>query len=120
LVCFIEPAFYNTLTEALFSENFFHFNADITTTGEFIFPGTTLRIVRTAGLAGSTSASSSVGGAPCVVMGNPKYLFAGTVAREDFLNISRWYSLDFDELRSSFRYRLGAALVFANYFVCSF
>ena len=120
LLCFIEPAYYNTLCEALFSENFFHFNADITTSGEFIFPGTTLRIIRTAGLAGSTSSTYAVGGAPCVVMGNPKYLFAGTVTREDFANISMWYSLDFDELRSNFRYRLGAAIVFPEYFVCSF
>lgn len=120
LVCFIEPAYYNILCEALFSENFFHFNADITTSGEFIFPATTLRIVRTAGLTNSTTSSYSVGGAPCVVMGNPKYIFAGTVTREDFANISMWYSLDFDQLRSNFRYRLGAAIVFPNYFVCSF
>jgi hypothetical protein len=120
LVCFIEPAFYNILCEALFSGNYFHFNSDITTSGEFIFPGTTLRIIRTAGLEGSTSSASAVGGAPCVVMGNPKYLYAGTVTREDFANISMWYSQDFDQLRSNFRYRLGACVVFANYFVCSF
>lgn len=120
LVCFIEPAYYNILTEALFSGNYFHFNSDITTSGEFLFPGTTLRIIRTAGLAGSTSSSFAVGGAPCVVMGNPKYLFVGTVTREDFANISMWYSLDYDELRSNFRYRLGAAVVFPEYFVCSF
>lgn len=120
LVCFIEPASYNTLCEALFSENFFHFNADITTSGEFMFPGTTLKIVRTAGLTNSSTSSFAVGGAPCVVMGNPKYIFAGTVTREDFANISMWYSLDFDQLRSNFRYRLGAAIVFPEYFVCSF
>jgi hypothetical protein len=120
LVCFIEPSAYNTLVEALFSGNYFHFNADIATSGEFTFPGTTLRIVRTAGLEGSSSSAYSVGGAPCVVMGNPQYIFAGTVTREDFLNITMWYSLDFDQLRSNFRYRLGAAIVFPEYFVCSF
>jgi hypothetical protein len=120
LVCFIEPAYYNTLVEALFSGNYFHFNADIATSGEFIFPGTTLKIVRTAGLTNSTTSSYAVGGAPTVVMGNPKYLFVGTVTREDFANISMWYSLDFDQLRSNFRYRLGGAIVFPEYFVCSF
>jgi hypothetical protein len=120
LVCFIEPAYYNILVEALFSGNYFHFNADIAVSGEFMFPGTSLKVIRTAGLAGSTSSSYSVGGAPCVVMGNPKYLFVGTVTREDMANIMMWYSQDFDQLRSNFRYRLGAAIVFPNYFVCSF
>jgi len=120
LVCFIDPATYNILVNALFSGNFFHFNSDIATSGDFIFPGTSLRILRTAGLAGSSSSAYAVDGAPCVVMGNPKYIYAGTVTREDFANISMWYSLDFDELRSNFRYRLGAAIVFGNYFVCNF
>lgn len=120
LVCFIDPATYNILVNALFQGNYFHFNSDIATTGEFVFPGTTLKVVRTAGLSGSSSSAYSVGGAPCVVMGNPKYIFAGTVTREDMANISMWYSLDFDQLRSNFRYRLGAAIVFPEYFVCNF
>lgn len=120
LVCFIDPATYNILVNALFQGNYFHFNSDIAVSGDFIFPGTSLRILRTAGLAGSSTSAYAVDGAPCVVMGNPKYIFAGTVTREDFANISMWYSLDYDELRSNFRYRLGAAIVFGNYFVCNF
>jgi hypothetical protein len=39
---------------------------------------------------------------------------------EDMANIMMWYSQDFDQLRSNFRYRLGTAIVFGNYFVCNF
>lgn len=120
LVMFLSPSYYRTLTNALFAGNYFHFSSDETVNGEFMFPGTNVRIVRTYGLQGSSSHSAAVNSNDCVVLGSAKYLYWGTDLVSDYSSFRLFYSQDNDDVRFIARWKVGAAHLFGLYFVVNF
>jgi len=120
LVMFMSPEFYRTLSNALFTGNYFHVNSDVTVNGEFIFPGTNVRIVRTFGLAGSSAHAEASAAGDAVVLGSAKFLHWGTDLVSDYSSFRLFYSADNDDVRFIARYKVGVAHLFGNYFVCNF
>lgn len=120
LVMFMSPEFYRTLSNALFAGNYFHASADVTVNGEFVFPATNVRIVRTYGLQGSGSHNLAVSANDAVVVGSAKYLHLGTDLMSDYSSFRLFYSADNDDVRFIARYKVGAAHLFGSYFVCNF
>jgi len=120
LVMFMSPEYYRTLSNALFAGNYFHFSSDDTVNGEFIFPGTNVRIVRTYGLQGSGSHNDAVNSNDAVILGSAKYLYWGTDLVSDYSSFRLFYSADNDDVRFICRYKVGAAHLFGLYFVTNF
>lgn len=120
LVMFMSPAMYRTLANALFAANYFHVNADVTVNGEFMFPATNVRVVRTAGLAGSSAHNDAVNSNDCIVLGPAKNLYWGTDLMSDYSTFKLFYSEDNDEVRFICRYKIGTAILFPGYAVTNF
>jgi len=119
-VMFMSPAYYQILTEALFDGNYFHVAPDTLVNGEFVFPATNVRIVRTYGLQGSSSHASAVNSNDAVLLGDSRFLYWGTDLVSDYSNFEIFYSRDNDEVRFISRYKTGAAHLFGNYIVTNF
>jgi len=119
-VLFISPAYYQNLVDALFSGNYFHVAPDTLVSGEFVFPGSNVKIVRTYGLQGSDSHNAAVNGNECVVLLDSRYAYWGTDLVSDYSAFEIFYSKDFDQLRFISRFKMGAAHLFGLYFVTNF
>jgi len=119
-VMFMSPAYYQILTEALFDGNFFHVAPDTLVAGEFVFPATNVRIVRTFGLQGSGTHSDAVNSNEGVVLCDSRYVYWGTDLVTDYSTFEIFYSRDNDEVRFIGRYKIGAAHLFGNYIVSNF
>lgn len=119
-VMFVSPAYYQILTEALFDGNYFHVAPDTLVNGEFIFPATNVRIVRTYGLQGSGSHNLAVSGNDAVLLCDTRYIYWGTDLVSDYAAFEIFYSRDNDEVRFISRYKIGASHLFGLYAVANF
>lgn len=81
---YVSPAIFRAFMQDMVSANFYHYNPGNDNFGEFLLPGTDVRVVRTPGLAGSTS-----------ILGTfPANLYYGTDMEGDEEDIDLWYSKD--------------------------
>jgi hypothetical protein len=119
-VMFMSPAFYQILVDALFAGNYFHVAPDTLVGGEFVFPGSNVRIVRTYGLQGSSSHNDAVNSNDCVALVDTRYIYWGTDLVSDYSSFEIFYSRDNDEVRFISRYKCGAAHLFGLYAVTNF
>jgi len=119
-VMFMSPAFYQILVDALFNGNYFHVAPDTLVNGEFIFPGSNVRIVRTFGLQGSSSHASASAAGDAVALVDTRYIYWGTDLVSDYSTFEIFYSRDNDEVRFISRYKMGAAHLFGLYAVTNF
>ena len=119
-VMFVSPAYYQILVDALFAGNYFHVAPDTLVGGEFVFPGSNVRIVRTYGLQGSSSHSLAVSSNDGVALVDTRYIYWGTDLVSDYSNFEIFYSRDNDEVRFISRYKMGAAHLFGLYAVTNF
>jgi len=116
----MSPAFYRTLSNALFAGNYFHVNSDVTVAGEFMFPGTNVKIVRTFGLSNSNTHADATTAGDCVILGSAKFLHWGTDLLSDYSTFRLFYSSDNDDVRFIARYKIGVAHLFGSSFVTNF
>jgi hypothetical protein len=119
-VMFMSPAFYQILVDALFNGNYFHVAPDTLVDGEFVFPGSNVRIVRTYGLQGSSSHASASAAGDAVALVDTRYIYWGTDLVSDYSTFEIFYSRDNDEVRFISRYKMGAAHLFGLYAVTNF
>jgi hypothetical protein len=119
-VMFMSPAYYQKLTDALFNGNFFHVPPDTLVDGQFFFPGTNVRIVRTFGLQGSGSHNDAINSNDCVLLCDARYIYWGTDLVSDYSTFEIFYSKDNDEVRFISRLKIGAAHLFGLYTVANF
>ena len=119
-VMFVSPAYYQILVDALFAGNYFHVAPDTLVGGEFVFPGSNVRIVRTYGLQGSSSHNLAVNSNDAVALVDTRYIYWGTDLVSDYSNFEIFYSRDNDEVRFISRYKMGAAHLFGLYAVTNF
>lgn len=119
-VMFMSPAFYQVLVDALFAGNYFHVAPDTLVNGEFIFPSSNVKVVRTYGLQGSSSHSDAVNSNDIVALVDTRYIYWGTDLVSDYSNFEIFYSRDNDDVRFIARYKIGAAHLFGLYAVTNF
>jgi hypothetical protein len=119
-VMFVSPAYYQKIVDALFAENNFFVDAQTLVNGDFVFPGSNVRVVRTFGLQGSGSHSDAVNSNDCVVLCDTRYIYWGTDLVSDYSSFEIFYSRDNDEVRFISRYKIGAAHLFGLYCVTNF
>jgi len=119
-VMFVSPAFYQVLVDALFAGNYFYVAPDTLVGGEFFFPSSNVKIVRTYGLQGSGSNSVAVSSNDAVVLCDARYIYWGTDLVSDYSAFEIFYSRDNDEVRFISRYKIGAAHIFGAYVVANF
>jgi hypothetical protein len=119
-VMFMSPAFYQVLVDALFAGNYFHVAPDSLVNGEFFFPSSNVRIVRTYGLQGSSAHNDAVNSNDCVALVDTRYIYWGTDLMSDYSTFEIFYSRDNDEVRFISRYKMGAAHLFGLYAVTNF
>lgn len=81
---YVSPATFRAFMQDMVTANFYHYNPGNDNFGEFLLPGTDVKVVRTPGLAGSTS-----------ILGTfPANLYYGTDMEGDEEDIDVWYSKD--------------------------
>jgi len=90
-----------------YNDNRTAYNFTIDAQGGFVLPTTNVRVQGFNELNGTNKALAGAG----------IYAFVGTDLEDDMSQVKMWFSEDNQEIRSTFRARLGAALVFADQFV---
>lgn len=90
-----------------YNDNRTAYNFTIDAQGGFVLPTTNVRVQGFNELNGTDKALAGAG----------IYAFVGTDLEDDISKVDMWFSQDNQEIRTIFRARLGAALVFADQFV---
>jgi len=121
LVMFVSPSTYRTLVNALKAANNYWIDPSVTIAGEFMYPFTNVRVVRTYGLSASgTQSGYTVNSNDAVVLGPSKLLFWGTDLVSDYSTFKLFYVEAEDSVRFIFRAKLGTCVVYPQYFVTNF
>jgi hypothetical protein len=100
LYCYMSVANYMALMNEIRDKNWFHIQTGGTQAFEFVFPGTTMKVV---GLTGFGSAND-------IMIGNEKNFIMGTDLVSDFEDADFWFSQDNREHRFHLNFRLGAQI----------
>lgn len=87
-----------------YNDNNFHYNLRIDENNGFELPTTNVRVQAYEALNGTNRALAGAG----------DHMFIGTDLADDMATLQIWYSKDNQEIRSTFRCRVGTALAFAS------
>ena len=104
-VAFVTRTQFNLLIKNITDENKFHFDTtEATAGGEFILPGTDLRIVKVNGRTDNSK----------FYIANPVHMVFGTDLETDPGQVKIWYNEDEEEIRARIRFKAGVQVAFLN------
>lgn len=100
---YVSPAFFRSFMQEMVEKNFYHYNPGNENPNEFPLPGTDVKVVKTPGLAGSTT-----------ILGTfPQNLVYGTdLVNDASQDIKVWYSDDDDVMKVSAKWNMGVNFAF--------
>lgn len=101
---YVSPSIFRSFMQDMVANNFYHYNPGNENMDEFMIPGTDVKVVKVAGLAGSLK-----------ILGTyPKNLFYGTDGENDEENIEVWYSQDNRTYRLEALWSSGVQIAFLD------
>ena len=99
---YVSPAKFRAFMQEMVEKNFFHYNPGNEEPGEFILPGSNVKVVRTPGLAGKTQ----------VVGTFAKNMYYGCDLENAAEDIKVWYSDDDDVIKVKVKWNMGVQFAF--------
>lgn len=99
---YVSPAKFRAFLQEMVAKNYYHYNPGNTEPGEFLLPGSNVKVVRTPGLAGKTN----------IVGTFPKNMYYGCDLENAAEDIKVWYSDDDDVIKVSAKWNMGVQFAF--------
>ena len=99
---YVSPAKFRAFLQEMVAKNYYHYNAGNAEPGEFLLPGSNVKVVRTPGLAGKTN----------IVGTFPKNMYYGCDLENAAEDIKVWYSDDDDVIKVSAKWNMGVQFAF--------
>lgn len=99
---YVSPAKFRAFMQEMVVKNFYHYNPGNEEPGEFILPGSNVKVVRTPGLAGKTQ----------VVGTYAKNMYYGCDLENAAEDIKVWYSDDDDLIKVAAKWNMGVQFAF--------
>ena len=99
---YISPAKFRAFMQEMVEKNYFHYNPGNAEPGEFLLPGSNVKVVRTPGLAGKTE----------VVGTFAKNMYYGCDLENAAEDIKVWYSDDDDLIKVAAKWNMGVQFAF--------
>ena len=99
---YVSPAKFRAFLQEMVAKNYYHYNPGNDEPGEFILPGSNVKVVRTPGLAGKTQ----------IVGTFPKNMYYGCDLENAAEDIKVWYSDDDDVIKVSAKWNMGVQFAF--------
>lgn len=107
-VIFVSEADYRSFIQELVAANLYHFDPDYKN-GEYMLPGTSIRVIAVPGLDGSDSGKFDK-----MVGGRLSNFFYGVDAEDDKDTMDLWYSKDNQEFRLACNFAIAAQIAYPN------
>lgn len=107
-VIFVSEGMYRNFIQDLVAANLYHFNPDYKD-GEYLLPGTSVRVIATSGLNGTAGA-----GEDKIVAGRLSNMFYGVSAEDDDQTFKLWYSNDNQEFRLAINFAAGVNVAYPD------
>ena len=98
----MSPAKFRAFMQEMVVKNFYHYNPGNAEPGEFLLPGSNVKVVRTPGLAGKTE----------VVGTFAKNMYYGCDLENAAEDIKVWYSDDDDLIKVAAKWNMGVQFAF--------
>lgn len=99
---YVAPAKFRAFMQEMVEKNYFHYNPGNAEPGEFLLPGSNVKVVRTPGLAGKTE----------VVGTFAKNMYYGCDLENAAEDIKVWYSDDDDLIKVAAKWNMGVQFAF--------
>lgn len=99
---YVSPAKFRAFLQEMVAKNYYHYNPGNDELGEFLLPGSNVKVVRTPGLAGKTN----------IVGTFPKNMYYGCDLENAAEDIKVWYSDDDDVIKVSAKWNMGVQFAF--------
>ena len=99
---YVSPAKFRAFMQEMVEKNYFHYNPGNAEPGEFLLPGSNVKVVRTPGLAGQTE----------VVGTFAKNTYYGSDLENAAEDIKVWYSDDDDLIKVAAKWNMGVQFAF--------
>ena len=99
---YVSPAKFRGFMQEMVAKNFYHYNPGNAEPGEFLLPGSNVKVVRTQGLAGKTE----------VVGTFAKNMYYGCDLENATEDIKLWYSDDDDLVKVTVKWNMGVQFAF--------
>lgn len=99
---YVSPAKFRAFLQEMVAKNYYHYNPGNDELGEFLLPGSNVKVVRTPGLAGKTQ----------IVGTFPKNMYYGCDLENAAEDIKVWYSDDDDVIKVSAEWNMGVQFAF--------
>lgn len=99
---YVSPAKFRAFMQEMVEKNYFHYNPGNAEPGEFLLPGSNVKVVRTPGLAGKTE----------VVGTFAKNMYYGCDLENAAEDIKVWYSDDDDLIKVAAKWNMGVQFAF--------
>ena len=99
---YVSPAKFRAFMQEMVEKNYFHYNQGNAEPGEFLLPGSNVKVVRTPGLAGKTE----------VVGTFAKNMYYGCDLENAAEDIKVWYSDDDDLIKVAAKWNMGVQFAF--------
>lgn len=99
---YVSPAKFRSFMQEMVSSNYYHYNPGNAEPGEFLLPGSDVKVVRTPGLAGKTE----------IVGTFPKNMYYGCDLENAAEDIKVWYSDDNDLIKIAAKWNMGVQFAF--------
>lgn len=99
---YVSPAKFRAFLQEMVAKNYFHYNPGNDEPGEFLLPGSNVKVVRTPGLAGKTN----------IVGTFPKNMYYGCDLENAAEDIKVWYSDDDDVIKVAAKWNMGVQFAF--------
>lgn len=99
---YVSPAKFRAFMQEMVEKNYFHYNPGNAELGEFLLPGSNVKVVRTPGLAGKTE----------VVGTFAKNMYYGCDLENAAEDIKVWYSDDDDLIKVAAKWNMGVQFAF--------
>ena len=101
---YVSPAKFRAFMQEMVEKNYFHYNPGNAEPGEFLLPGSNVKVVRTPGLAGKTE----------VVGTFAKNMYYGCDLENAAEDIKVWYSDDDDLIKVAAKWNMGVQFAFPS------
>lgn len=99
---YVSPAKFRAFLQEMVAKNYYHYNPGNDEPGEFLLPGSNVKVVRTPGLAGKTN----------IVGTFPKNMYYGCDLENAAEDIKVWYSDDDDVIKVAAKWNMGVQFAF--------
>ena len=99
---YVSPAKFRAFLQEMVAKNYYHYNPGNDEPGEFLLPGSNVKVVRTPGLAGKTN----------IVGTFPKNMYYGCDLENAAEDIKVWYSDDDDVIKVTAKWNMGVQFAF--------